>query len=98
MLPSMRYFWSPLALQKLLMLYYEVARKHDAAGKLLPEMILVWRVASKLRVGPTMKQTHQLLKSWPQSWVVRKRACSFTAPNSPSLSHSHSAATPCATT
>ena len=29
-------------LQKLLMLYWEVARKHDAAGKLLPEMILVW--------------------------------------------------------
>jgi coatomer subunit beta len=28
--------------QKLLMLYWEVARKHDAAGKLLPEMILVW--------------------------------------------------------
>jgi coatomer subunit beta len=28
-------------LQKLLMLYWEVARKYDAAGKLLPEMILV---------------------------------------------------------
>ncbi len=30
------------ALQKLLMLYYECVRKYDAAGKLLPEMILVW--------------------------------------------------------
>lgn len=29
-------------LQKLLMLYWEVARKFDASGKLLPEMILVW--------------------------------------------------------
>lgn len=29
-------------LQKLLMLYWEVARKYDATGKLLPEMILVW--------------------------------------------------------
>lgn len=29
-------------LQKLLMLYWEVARKYDASGKLLPEMILVW--------------------------------------------------------
>lgn len=28
-------------LQKLLMIYWEVARKYDAAGKLLPEMILV---------------------------------------------------------
>ena len=26
------------------MLYYEVARKHDSTGKLLPEMILVWCV------------------------------------------------------
>ncbi len=32
------------ALQKLLMLYYECVRKYDAAGKLLPEMILVWCV------------------------------------------------------
>jgi hypothetical protein len=32
-------------LQKLLMLYWEVARKYDASGKLLPEMILVWCVA-----------------------------------------------------
>jgi coatomer subunit beta len=31
-------------LQKLLMLFWEVARKHDSAGKLLPEMILVWYV------------------------------------------------------
>ncbi len=31
-------------LQKLLMLYYECVRKYDAAGKLLPEMILVWCV------------------------------------------------------
>jgi coatomer subunit beta len=30
------------ALQKLLMMYYECVRKYDAAGKLLPEMILVW--------------------------------------------------------
>jgi coatomer subunit beta len=29
-------------LQKLLMLYYECVRKYDSAGKLLPEMILVW--------------------------------------------------------
>lgn len=29
------------ALQKLLMLFYEVVRKYDSAGKLLPEMILV---------------------------------------------------------
>jgi coatomer subunit beta len=29
-------------LQKLLMLYYECVRKYDNAGKLLPEMILVW--------------------------------------------------------
>jgi coatomer subunit beta len=28
-------------LQKLLMLFYECVRKYDAAGKLLPEMILV---------------------------------------------------------
>lgn len=33
-------------LQKLLMLYWEVARKYDAGGKLLPEMILVWCVPS----------------------------------------------------
>ena len=30
------------ALQKLLMMFYECVRKYDAAGKLLPEMILVW--------------------------------------------------------
>lgn len=29
-------------LQKLLMLYWECVRKYDSAGKLLPEMILVW--------------------------------------------------------
>lgn len=29
-------------LQKLVMLYWEVARKFDASGRLLPEMILVW--------------------------------------------------------
>jgi coatomer subunit beta len=29
------------ALQKLLMLFYETVKKYDAAGKLLPEMILV---------------------------------------------------------
>lgn len=29
-------------LQKLLMMYWECARKYDASGKLLPEMILVW--------------------------------------------------------
>ncbi len=29
------------ALQKLLMLFYEVVRKYDGQGKLLPEMILV---------------------------------------------------------
>lgn len=29
-------------LQKLLMLYWEVAKKYDSSGKLLPEMILVW--------------------------------------------------------
>ena len=33
--------------QKLLMLYYEVVRKYDAAGKLLPEMILVWCVLTR---------------------------------------------------
>ena len=32
------------ALQKVLMLYYECVRKYDSAGKLLPEMILVWCV------------------------------------------------------
>ena len=31
-------------LQKLLMYYWEVARKYDASGKLLPELILVWYV------------------------------------------------------
>lgn len=39
------------ALQKLLMLYWEVVRKYDAAGKLLPEMILVWCVDSGGRRG-----------------------------------------------
>jgi hypothetical protein len=36
----------PCDAQKLLMLYYEVVRKYDAAGKLLPEMILVWCVGT----------------------------------------------------
>ena len=40
------------ALQKLLMLYYEVVRKYDSAGKLLPEMILVWCVSRNVVVCP----------------------------------------------
>ena len=36
-------------LQKLLMLFYEVVRKYDAQGKLLPEMILVTCVAGATR-------------------------------------------------
>ena len=31
-------------LKKLLMYYWEVVRKYDARGELLPEMILVWYV------------------------------------------------------
>ena len=35
------------------MLYYEVVRKYDASGKLLPEMILVWYVARE--VAPVVR-------------------------------------------
>lgn len=49
-------------LQKLLMLYWEVVRKYDAAGKLLPEMILVWcvsRAAARRAMERLAKSAHR---------------------------------------
>jgi hypothetical protein len=59
------------ASQKLLMLYYEVARKHDAAGKLLPEMILVWCVGGAVGLPNTCRRTRACTETRPRSRVCR---------------------------
>ena len=38
-------------LKKVLMLYWETVRKHDASGALLPELIMVWCVPIALEVS-----------------------------------------------
>jgi coatomer subunit beta len=58
-------------LQKLLMLYYEVVRKYDSAGKLLPEMILVWCVWLCGRRAPPCPPPPPLLRWLPHAFPVR---------------------------